>query len=241
MKLNEFIKWVDENKELIITDSRGLFRNDLSGRLAYQALDKRDRMAGETERVAFSVAIPRHSPDARTFFAPEFCSGLASIEALYAHENREFSFFLGKAIEKQNTRLIALAFQEISPDKITELILKYDCCVDPFVAYWKYAKAFKVIEYIQGKGLPYMPAVIDALLCNAALYVDCTFCKRWVNAALDEWNRKNTLSAESILLNIRTQIFEAAQRACFKNRELIPAAQKMLYTLGIAYEPQFSV
>lgn len=241
MKLTEFIKWVDENKELVIADSRGLFRNDLSGRLAYQALDKRNRMAGETERVAFSVAIPRHSPDARTFFAPEFCSDLASIEVLYAHENREFSFFLGKAIEQQNTRLIALAFTEISPDEITELILKYGCRVDPFVAYWKYAKAFKVIEYIRGKGLCYMPEVIDALLCNAALYVDCTFCKRWVNVALDEWNRKNKLSAESILFNIRRYIFDAAQRACFKNRELIPAAQETLYTLGMAYEPQFSV
>lgn len=241
MKLTEFIKWVDENKEQVIADSRGLFRNDLSGRLAYQALDKRDRMTGETERVAFSVAIPRHSPDARAFFAPEFCSDLTSIEVLYARENLEFGFFLGKAIEQQNTRLIALAFTEISPDKITELVIKHWCRVDPFVAYWKYAKAFKVIEYIRGKGLHYMPAVIDALLRNPALYVDCTFCKRWVNVALDEWNRKNELSAESILFNIRRYIFEAAHRACFKNRELIPAAQKMLYTLGIAYEPQFGV
>lgn len=241
MKLTEFIKWVDENKEQVIADSRGLFRNDLSGRLAYQALDKRDRMTGETERVAYSVAIPRHSPDACKFFAPEFCSDLTSIEVLYARENREFSFFLGKAIEQQNTRLIALAFMEISPDKITELDIKQLCRVDPFIAYWKYAKAFKVIEYVRGKGLRYMPAVIEELLCNPALYVDCTFCKRWVNVALDEWNRKNTLSAESILFNIRRYIFEAAQRACFKNRELIPAAQKMLYTLQIAYEPQFGV
>lgn len=241
MKLTEFIKWVDENKELVIADSRGLFRNDLSGRLAYQALDKRDRMAGETERVAFSVAIPRHSPDARKFFTLDFDKNLSELETLYSRENREFGRFLWKAIEKQNTRLIALAFQEISPDEITELILKYDCRVDPFVAYWKYAKSFKVIEYIRGEGLRYMPSVIDELLRNPALYVDCTFCKRWVNVALDEWNRKNILSSESILLNIRTKIFEAAQRACFKNRELIPAAQKMLYTLGIAYEPQFSV
>lgn len=241
MKLTEFIKWVGENKEQVIADSRGLFRNDLSGRLAYQALDKRDRLKGETERLACSVAIPRHSPNARMFFALEFDKDLSALETLYSRENREFGRFLWKAIEKQNTRLIALAFQEISPDKIAELILKYDCRVDPFVAYWKYAKAFKVIEYIRGKGLPYMPAVIDALLCNPALYIDCSFCKRWVNVALDEWNRKNTLSAESILFNIRVQIFEAAQRACFKNRELIPAAQKMLYTLGIAYEPQFGV
>lgn len=241
MKLTEFIKWVDENKELVIADSRGLFRNDLSGRLAYQALDERNRMSGETERVAFSVAIPRHSPDARKFFTLDFDKNLSELETLYSRENREFGLFLWKAIEKQNTRLIALAFQEISPDKITELILKYGCHVDPFVAYWKYAKAFKVIEYIQGEGLRYMPSVIDKLLRNPALYVDCTFCKRWVNVALDEWNRKNKLSAESILFNIRHYIFEAAQRACFKNRELIPAAQETLYTLGIAYEPQFSV
>lgn len=241
MKLTEFIKWVAENKEQVIADSRGLFRNDLSGRLAYHALDKRDRMTGETERVAFSVAIPRHSPDARTFFTLDFDKNLSELETLYSRENRELGRFLWKAIEKQNTRLIALAFQEISPDEITGLILKYDCCVDPFVAYWKYAKAFKVIEYIRGKGLCYMPAVIGALLSNPALYVDCTFCKRWVNVALDEWNRKNKLSAESILFNIRRYIFEAAQRACFKNRELIPAAQETLYTLGIAYEPQFSV
>lgn len=241
MKLTEFIKWVDENKEQVIADSCGLFRNDLSGRLAYQALDKRDRLKSETERLACSVAIPRHSPDARKFFTLEFDRELSALEILYSRENREFGRFLWKAIEKQNTRLIALAFQEITPEEITELINKYGCNVDSFIAYWKYAKAFKVIEYIQGKGLHYMPAVIDALLCNPALYINCTFCKRWVNVALDEWNRKNKLSAESVLFNIRRYIFEAAQRACFKNRELIPAAQKMLYTLGIAYEPQFSV
>lgn len=241
MKLTEFIKWVGENPDQVVKDSGGAIRMDCPGVLAYWALIERDRLKGETEQLACSVAIPRHSPDARKFFTLDFDKNLSEIETFYSRENREFGRFLWKAIEKQNTRLIALAFQEISPDKITELILKYDCCVDPFVAYWKYAKAFKVIEYVRGKGLRYMPAVIDALLCNPALYVDCTFCKRWVNVALDEWNRKNTLSAESILLNIRTQIFEAAQRACFKNRELIPAAQEMLYTLGIAYEPQFGV
>lgn len=241
MKLTEFIKWVDENSERAVEDSGGLLRTDYPGVMVYWALIERDRLKGETERLACSVAIPRHSPDTCQFFALEFDKELSALETLYSRENREFGRFLWKAIEKQNTRLIALAFQEISPDKIAELILKYDCRVDPFVAYWKYAKAFKVIEYIRGKGLPYMPAAIDALLCNPALYIDCSFCKRWVNVVLDEWNRKNTLSAESILFNIRVQIFEAAQRACFKNRELIPAAQKMLYTLGIAYEPQFGV
>lgn len=241
MKLTEFIKWVTENPDQVVKDSGGLLRTDYPGVMVYWALIERDRLKGETERLACSVAIPRHSPDARQFFALEFDKELSVLETLYSRENREFGRFLWKAIEKQNTRLIALAFQEIMPEEITESINKYGCNVDPFVAYWKYAKAFKVIEYIRGKGLHYMPAVIDALLCNPALYVDCSFCKRWVNVALDEWNRKNTLSAESIIFNIRVQIFEAAQRACFKNRELIPAAQKMLYTLGIAYEPQFGV
>lgn len=241
MKLTEFIQWVGENPEQVVKDSAGLLCTDYPGVMAYWALIERDRLKGETGQFACSIAIPRHSPDAHQFFELDFDKNLAELEILYSRENREFGRFLEKATERKNTRLIALAFQEISPDKITELILKYNCRVDPFVAYWKYAKAFKVIEYIRGKGLPYMPAVIDALLCNPALYVDCTFCKRWVNVALDEWNRKNTLSAESILFNIRVQIFAAAQRACFKNRELIPAAQKMLYTLGIAYEPQFGV
>lgn len=241
MKLTEFIKWVGENSERVVEDSGRLLRTDYPGVMVYWALIERDRLKGETGRLACSVAIPRHSPDARKFFTLEFDKELSALETLYSRENREFGRFLWKAIERRNTRMIALAFQEISSDKITELILKYGCCVDPFVAYWKYAKAFKVIEYIRGKGLHYMPAVIDALLGNPSLYVDCSFCKRWVNVALDEWNRKNELSAESILFNIRSYIFEAAQRACFKNRELIPAAQKMLYTLGIAYEPQFGV
>lgn len=241
MKLTEFIKWVGENPEQVVKDSAGLLCMDYPGVMVYWALIERDRLKGETERLACSVAIPRHSPDARQFFALEFDRELSALETLYSRENREFGRFLWKAIEKQNTRMIALAFQEITPEEITESINKYGCNVDPFVAYWKYAKAFKVIEYIRGEGLRYMPSAIDKLLRNPALYVDCTFCKRWVNVALDEWNRKNELSAESILFNIRVQIFEAAQRACFKNRELIPAAQKMLYTLGIAYEPQFGV
>nr|DAS50819.1 MAG TPA: hypothetical protein [Caudoviricetes sp.] len=241
MKLTEFIQWVTENPDQVVKDSGGAIRMDYPGVMAYWALIERDRLKGETERLACSVAIPRHSPDARKFFTLEFDKELSALETLYSRENREFGRFLWKAIEKQNTRMIALAFQEITPEEITESINKYGCNVDPFVAYWKYAKAFKVIEYVRGEGLHYMPAVIDALLCNPALYVDCSFCKRWVNVALDEWNRKNELSVESILFNIRVQIFEAAQRACFKNRELIPAAQKMLYTLGIRYEPKFSV
>lgn len=241
MKLTEFIEWVGENSERVVEDSGGLLRTDYPGVLAFDALRYRGRLTGETERVAWSVRIPRHSDNAAEFFEPGFFADIIGIEKIYVHENREFARFLWRAAEKQNTRMIALAFQEITSEKITESINKCGCIVDPFVAYWKYAKAFKVIEYIRGKGLHYMPAVIDALLCNPALYVDCTFCKRWVNVALDEWNRKNELSAESILFNIRRYIFEAAQRACFKNRELIPAAQKMLYTLGIAYEPQFGV
>lgn len=241
MKLTEFIKWVGENPDQVVKDSGGAIRMDYPGVMTYCAMIERNRLKGETERLACSVVIPRHSPDARQFFALEFDKELSALETLYSRENREFGRFLWKAIERQNTCMIALAFQEISSDKITELILKYDCHVDPFIAYWKYAKAFKVIEYIRGEGLRYMPSAIDELLRNPALYVDCTFCKRWVNVALDEWNRKNTLSAESIIFNIRVQIFEATQRACFKNRELIPAAQKMLYTLGITYEPQFSV
>lgn len=241
MKLTEFIEWVGKHSDNVTFDSDDKIRNDYPGIMAYYALENRSNLCGVTRHAASQIVIPRHSPDARQFFALEFDKDLSALETLYSRENREFGRFLWKAIEKQNTRLIALAFQEILSDKIIELINKYGCNVDPFVAYWKYAKAFKVIEYVRGKGLHYMPAVIDALLCNPALYVDCTFCKRWVNVALDEWNRKNILSAESILFNIRVQIFEAAQRACFKNRELIPAAQKMLYTLGIAYEPQFSV
>lgn len=241
MKLTEFIQWVEKHSDNVVFDSDDKIRNDYPGVMAYYALDNRGDICGVTRHAASQIVIPRHSPDARQFFALEFDRELSALETLYSRENREFGRFLWKAIEKQNTRMIALAFQEITPEEITESINKYGCNVDPFVAYWKYAKAFKVIEYIRGKGLSYMPAVIAALLCNPALYVDCTFCKRWVNVALDEWNRKNTLSAESILFNIRVQIFEAAQRACFKNRELIPAAQKMLYTLGIAYEPQFGV
>ena len=241
MKLTEFIQWVEKHSDNVVFDSDDKIRNDYPGVMAYYALDNRGDLCGVTRHAASQIVIPRHSPDARKFFTLEFDKELSALEALYSRENREFGRFLWKAIEKQNTRLIALAFQEITPEEITELILKYDCRVDPFVAYWKYAKAFKVIEYVRGKGLCYMPAVIDALLCNPALYVDCTFCKRWVNVALDEWNRRNQQSAESIIFNIRVQIFEAAQRACFKNQELIPAAQKMLCTLGIAYEPQFGV
>lgn len=241
MKLTEFIQWVTENPDQVVGDSGGLLRTDYPGVMAYLALIERDRLKGETERLACSVAIPRHSPDARQFFALEFDKELSALEILYSRENKEFGRFLRKAVEKKNTRMIALVFREITPEKITESINKYGCHADPFVAYWKYAKAFKVIEYIRGKGLRYMPAVIDVLLRNPALYVDCTFCKRWVSVALDEWNRKNELSAESILFNIRVQIFEAAQRACFKNRALIPAAQKMLFTLGISYEPKFGV
>lgn len=241
MKLTEFIKWVEKYSDNVVFDSDDEIRNDYPGVMAYYALDNRGDLCGVTRHAASQIVIPRHSPDARQFFALEFDKELSALETLYSRENREFGRFLWKAIEKQNTRLIALAFQEISPDKITELILKYGCHVDPFVAYWKYAKAFKVIEYIQGEGLRYTPSAIDKLLRNPALYVDCTFCKRWVNVALDEWNRKNELSAESILFNIRRYIFEAAQRACFKNRELIPAAQETLYTLGINYEPKFSV
>lgn len=241
MKLTEFIQWVEKHSDNVVFDSDDKIRNDYPGVMAYYALDNRGDICGVTRHAASQIVIPRHSPDARQFFALEFDRELSALETLYSRENREFGRFLWKAIEKQNTRMIALAFQEITPEEITESINKYGCNVDPFVAYWKYAKAFKVIEYIQGKGLHYMPAVIDALLCNTALYVDCTFCKRWVNVALDEWNRKNELSAESIIFNIRRYIFEAAHRACFKSRELIPAAQKMLYTLGIAYEPQFGV
>lgn len=241
MKLTEFIKWVGENKEQAVKDSGGLIENDFSGVMTYWALIERDRLKGETGQHACSITIPRHSPDARNFFALDFDKNLAELEILYSRENREFGRFLEKATERENTRLIALAFKEISPDKITELILKYNCRVDPFVAYWKYAKAFKVIEYIRGKGLPYASAAIDALILNQFLFAECSFCKRWVSVAFEEWGRKNTLSAESIIFNIRVQIFEAAQRACFKNRELIPAAQKMLYTLGISYEPQFRI
>lgn len=241
MKLTEFIKWVGENPEQVVKDSAGLLCMDYPGVMVYWALIERDRLKGETGQRACSVTIPRHSPDARNFFALDFDKNLAELEILYSRENREFGRFLEKATERENTRLIALAFQEISPDKITELILKYGIAVDPFVAYWKYAKAFKVIEYIRGKGLPYASAAIDALILNQFLFTECSFCKRWVGVAFEEWGRKNLLSAESIIFNIRTQIFEAVQRACFKNRELIPAAQKMLYTLGIAYEPKFSV
>ena len=241
MKLTEFIEWVGKYSDNVAFDSDDKICNDYPGIMAYYALENRGNLCGVTRHAASQIVIPRHSPDARQFFALEFDKDLSALETLYSLENREFGRFLWKAIERQNTRAIALVFQEITPEKITELINKYGCIVDPFVAYWKYAKAFKVIEYVRGKGLHYMPAVIDALLYNPALYVDCSFCKRWVNVALDEWNRKNTLSAESIIFNIRVQIFEAVQRACFKNRELIPAAQKMLYTLGIAYEPQFGV
>lgn len=241
MKLTEFIKWVEKHSDNVVFDSDNKIRNDYPGVMAYYALDNQGDLCGVTRHAASQIVIPRHSPDARQFFALEFDRELSALETLYSRKNREFGRFLWKAIEKQNTRMIALAFQEITPEEITESINKYGCNVAPFVAYCKYAKAFKVIEYIRGKGLRYMPAVIDALLCNPALYVDCTFCKRWVNVALDEWNRKNEWSAGSILFNIRRYIFEAAQRACFKNRELIPAAQKMLYTLGISYEPQFGV
>lgn len=241
MKLTEFIQWVGENPEQVVKDSAGLLCTDYPGVMVYWALIERDRLKGETGQRACSIPIPRHSPDARNFFALDFDKNLAELEILYSRENREFGRFLEKATERENTRLIALAFQEISPDKITELILKYNCRVDPFVAYWKYAKAFKVIEYIRGKGLPYASAAIEALILNQFLFTECSFCKRWVGVAFEEWGRKNLLSAESIIFNIRTQIFAAAQRACFKNRELIPAAQKMLYTLGISYEPKFSV
>lgn len=241
MKLTEFIEWVGKHSDNVIFDSDGIIRNDHPGIMAYYALANRDNLCGVTRHAVSQITIPRHSPDARMFFALEFDKELSALETLYSRENKEFGRFLRKAVEKKNTRMIALVFREITPEKITELINKYGCHADPFVAYLKYAKAFKVIEYIRGKGLHCTPAVIDVLLCNPALYVDCTFCKRWVNVALDEWNRKNELSAESILFNIRRYIFEAAHRACFKNRELIPAAQKMLYTLGIAYEPQFGV
>lgn len=165
MKLTEFIEWVGENSERVVEDSGGLLRTDYPGVLAFDALRYRGRLTGETERVAWSVRIPRHSDNAAEFFEPGFFADIIGIEKIYVHENREFARFLWRAAEKQNTRMIALAFQEITSEKITE----------------------------------------------------------------------------SILFNIRVQIFEAAQRACFKNRELIPAAQKMLYTLGIAYEPQFGV
>lgn len=241
MKLTEFIKWVGKHSDNVVFDSDDEIRKDHPGIMAYYALDNRGNLCGVTRYAASQITIPRHSPYARQFFVLEFDKELSALETLYSRENREFGRFLRKAVEKKNTRMIALVFQEITPEKIIESINKYGCRADPFVAYWKYAKAFKVIEYIQGEGLHYMSLVIEALLRDPALYVDCSFCKRWVNVALDEWNRGNLLSAESILFNIRVQIFEAAQRACFKNRELIPAAQKMFYTLGISYEPQFCV
>lgn len=241
MKLTEFIKWVEKHSDNVVFDSDDKIHNDYPGVMAYYALDNRGDLCGVTRHAASQIVIPRHSPDARQFFALEFDGELSALETIYSRENREFGRFLWKAIEKQNTRMIALAFQEISPDKITELILKYGIRVDPFVAYWKYAKAFKVIEYIRGKGLPYASAAIEALILNQFLFTECSFCKRWVGVAFEEWGRKNLLSAESIIFNIRVQIFEAAQRACFKNRELIPAAQKTLYALGISYEPQFGV
>lgn len=241
MKLTEFIEWVGKHSDNVIFDSDGIIRNDHPGIMAYYALANRDNLCGVTRHAVSQITIPRHSPDARMFFALEFDKELSALETLYSRENKEFGRFLRKAVEKKNTRMIALVFREISPDKITELILKYGIAVDPFVAYWKYAKAFKVIEYIRGKGLPYASAAIDALILNQFLFTECSFCKRWVGVAFEEWGRKNLLSAESIIFNIRTQIFEAVQRACFKNRELIPAAQKMLFTLGISYEPKFGV
>lgn len=241
MKLTEFIQWVGGNPDQVVKDSGGVIRNDCSGFMAFYALRDRDRLTGETERVAGSVRIPRHSKNADEFFEPGFFADIIGIEKIYKLENAEFSFFLWKAAEKQNTELIALAFEEISPDKITELIWRHGCVVDPFVGYWKYAKAFEVIGLIRGKGLSDTHKTIMELLRNSELYTDCAFCNRWVGVAIKEWSCGNKWSAESIIFNIRRYIFEAAQRKCFKNRELIPAAKETLYTLGINYEPRFCV
>lgn len=241
MKLTEFIKWVSENPDQVVKDSGGAIRTDYPGIMAFNALRNRDRLTGETERVTWSVRIPRHSDNAAEFFEQGFFADIIGIEKIYALENREFARFLWRAAEKQNTRLIALAFTEISPDKISELINKHGFTVDPFVGYWKYAEAFKIIEYIRGPGLPDTQRAITLLLRHADLWSDCTFCSRWINNACREWALADKLSAESILLNIRQYIFAAVARKCFKDCELIPAAKMTLEKLGIRYEPQFSV
>lgn len=241
MKLTEFIKWVGANSERVVEDSGGLLRTDYPGVMAFDALRNRDRLTGDTERAAWSVLIPRHGGNAAEFFEPGFFADIIGIEKIYAHENREFTRFLWQAAEKQNTRLIALAFTEISPDKISELINKHGFTVDPFVGYWKYAKAFKIIEYIRGPGLPDTQRALTLLSRHADLWSDCTFCSRWIPNACREWAFGNKLSAESILFNMRQYIFAAAARKCFKDRALIPAAKMTLDKLGITYEPQFSV
>ena len=241
MKLNEFIKWVEEYPDQVVKDSGGTIVKNEAGIMAFDVLGRRGRLWGETERVAWSVRIPKHSENAAEFFNPEFFYDALTIANLYKWADMGLSTFLQMACEAQNTRLMALAFTEITPEKIAELITEKGLNIDTYVAYFKYEKAFKVIEYIQGPGLSDAQRALTLLSRHNDLWSDCTFSSRWIQNACREWARGNKLSAESIIFNIRVQIFEAAQRACFKNRELIPSAQKMLYTLGIAYEPQFSV
>lgn len=241
MKLNEFIKWVGEYPDQVVKDSGGTIRENEAGAMAYDALHHRDRLWGTTERVAGSVRIPRHSEHAARFFDYDFFYDVHLIANIYKWDDMGLSVFLQMACEAQNTRLMALAFAEITPEKITELITKKNLSVDAFVAYFKYEKAFKIIEYIQGAGLPDTFGAILQLMRHPELYSDCSFSSRWVHNACAEWVRDERLSAESILFHTRGYIFTAAQRACFKNRALIPAAKTMLYNLGINYEPKFSV
>ena len=241
MKLNEFIKWVEEYPDQVVKDSGGTITKNEAGIMAYDALRRRGRLWGETERVAGSVCIPKHSEHAARFFDYDFFYDMYLIANVYKYADQNLSLFLKMAYEAQNTQLMALAFTEITPEKITELITKKNLSVDAFVAYFKYEKAFKMIEYIQGEGLPDTFGAIIQLMRHPELYSDCSFSSRWVHNACAEWSRDNRLSAESILFHVRPYIFTAAKRACFKNRALITAAKAMLYNLGIRYEPQFSV
>lgn len=241
MKLNEFIKWVEEYPDQVVKDSGGTIAKNEAGIMAYDALCRRGRLWGETERVAGSVRIPKHSEHAAEFFDPEFFYDALRIANLYKWDNLGLSVFLQMACEAQNTRLMALAFTEITPEKIVELTNKAHATVDAYVAYFKYEKAFKVIEYIRGPGLPDAQRALTLLSRHNDLWSDCTFCSRWINNACREWARGDKLSAESILINIRQYIFSAVARKCFKDCELIPAAKMTLDKLGINYEPTFSV
>ena len=241
MKLNEFIKWVEEYPDQVIKDSGGTIVRNHAGIMAYDALSRRGRLWGETERVADKVRIPRHSPNSASFFDKEFRNDILSIANLYKLSSHGLGVFLKMAGDVENTQMIALAFTEINPDKITELIIDTHASIDAYVGYFKYEKAFKIIEYIRGEGLPDTFGAILKLMRHPELYSDCSFSSRWVHNACEEWSRDNRLSAESIFFHIRGYIFTAAQRACFKNRALIPAAKSMLYDLGINYEPTFSV
>lgn len=241
MKLTEFIKWVEEYPDQVVKDSGGTIAHNHAGIMAYDALRRRGRLWGETERVAASVCIPKHSENAAEFFDPEFFYDAFKIANLYKWGNLGLSAFLQMACEAQNTRLMALAFTEINPDDVVRLINETHATVDAYVAYFKYAKAFKVIEYIRGPGLPDAQRALTLLSRHNDLWSDCTFSSRWIHNACREWVRGNKLSAESILINIRQYIFAAVARKCFEDRELIPAAKMTLDKLGINYEPAFSV